>query len=368
MIDYTSPIEVKRKIDSNASAVLLDVRTPEEYKDWHIDESINIPLSALPQHVDEIDREKEIITICAHGPRSNQARDFLRGFDFKVSTMEGGMVAWNSIYDIVQVPIEDIDIRDKCQVYQFRRIGKGCLSYLVVSNQEAIIIDPTIDINTYINEADKKKVKIIGVLDTHTHADHISGGIKISQILNVPYYLPDEESNLAEHNSVDSDFQLNVGGIIIKAIITPGHTTKSVTYLLGNLAFTGDTLFIEGVGRPDLGQDAKENGAILWETLQYKLLTLPENTLILPAHYSLNTNPTKNGPVSITIKKIKNEVSQLKLNKDAFVAWIDKNTQPKPRNFVTIKKINQSIEHINDEMKIRDLEAGPNRCSVEAPR
>jgi len=185
--------------------------------------------------------------------------------------MEGGMVAWNAVYDIV--PVEDIDIIDKCQVYQFRRIGKGCLSYLVVSNQEAIVIDPTIDVNTYINEADKKKVKIIAVLDTHTHADHISGGVKLHQKLNVPYYLPDEEGNLTEHSSVDSDLQLQVGDVILKALVTPGHTTKSVTYLLGNLAFTGDTLFVESVGRPDLGQDAKENGATLWETLQYKLLT-----------------------------------------------------------------------------------------------
>lgn len=364
MIDYISPTEVKRKIDSNTSTVLLDVRTPEEYKDWHIDGSINIPLSELPQHVDDIDRAKEIITICAQGPRSDQARDFLRGSNFKVSTMEGGMVAWNSVYDIVQVPIEDIDIRDKCQVYQFRRIGKGCLSYLVLSNQEAIVIDPTIDVNTYINEANEKKVKIIGILDTHTHADHISGGVKLSQMLNVPYYLPDEEGNLTEHRSVDSDFQLKVGDIIIKALITPGHTPKSITYLLGNLAFTGDTLFVESVGRPDLGQDTKENGATLWETLQHKLLSLSENTLILPAHYGSDVSLTQDSPVSITIKDIKTEVTQLKLDKDAFVDWIDSNTQAKPGNFVIIKKINQSIEHIDDEMRIRDLEAGPNRCAV----
>jgi len=77
---------------------------------------------------------------------------------------------------------------------------------------------------------------------------------------------------------------------------------------------------------------------------------------------------TQNSPVSISIKDIKTAVTQLKLDKDAFVDWIDSNTQAKPGNFVIIKKINQSVERVDDEMRMHDLEAGPNRCAVVASK
>ena len=219
---------------------VIDVREPEEYKDWHIPNSINIPLGKVLYENPILPSDKEIVTVCLHGIRSGTAANFLKSKGFKVNSLRGGMVAWNSVYNIKE--LNDSNIK----VLQFQRVGKGCLSYILISNNEAIIIDPTTDTSVYIEESSKRKLKIIAVLDTHSHADHVSGSRAISHDLNIPYYAPSEIGEKFSYTKVTNNTSIKLGSSSIKSLETPGHTPGSITYLIGKFAFVFK-LFTQGL-------------------------------------------------------------------------------------------------------------------------
>ena len=381
---FITPEALKNKIYNNESPFILDVREPFEHENWRIDGSANIPLGTLKENMNVIPKDKEIVTVCLHGIRSERARQMLAGLGYKARTMAGGMVAWNSIYDIVEVPanFSAVKVREEnkpaaskakeksseyshysLHVLQFRRIGKGCLSYMVISGKETAVIDPAFDANVYIEAAKSRGAEIVAVLDTHTHADHVSGGWRLADIMGCNYYSPDNKIK-HEHENIENGATITIGSAVINAVHTPGHTPESVTYILGSLAFTGDTLFVESVGRPDLGQDAKTNGVFLWETLNNVFIALPDSTKILPSHYSKNLLSEKDRAIIASIGELKNNLKALKMSKNEFVDWISKSEMPKPPNFDVIKGINLGHELFADEDEIREIEAGPNRCAV----
>ncbi len=356
-----SPYDVKNKIDSGEPVFILDVREADEYENWRISGSFNLPLSKIMNangNLSVLNKDREIVTVCLHGIRSENARQMLSSVGYNVRTMSGGMVAWNSVYDIIDVNHGGVN------VLQFRRVGKGCISYMLISSNEAVVIDPNYDINVYTDEAKKRNVEIKAVLDTHTHADHVSGGRSLADAAGAIYYSPDDKGEI-DHEDVKEGSKIKFGNSSLGVIHTPGHTIEGVTYILDDFAFTGDTLFVESIGRPDLAQKVEENAAILWATLHEKLLALPGGTLILPAHYSGDILSKKNVPITASVGELKNNLDALSMTKEEFVQWIKKSTTPKPENFQIIKDINRDfIDYSTSEETVHELEAGPNRCSV----
>ncbi len=356
--------ELKEKLDRSETLVILDVREPYEYSDWHIPNSINIPFSRLIHSPIEAPNDSEIVAVCAHGMRSAAATRYLVNAGFhNVCSLEGGMAEWNGIYDIVRV--EDI--------IQVRRDRKGFLIYILHNNAKSIVIDHTIDMDIYTETAKTIGTKIVAVLDTHAHADHASGSRDLSKRLGVPYYAP-EEVGRAQHVK-DGDV-IKFGTSLLTTLATPGHTPGSVTYIfekqnnlfidedqefeqkIDRFIFTGDTLFVDGVGRPDLGQDASKNAPILYESIQ-QLLSLPDDTTVLPAH----TDIDKIHP-EIPVKERIEGLKQLIKTKEEFVLWIAQNSMPPPVNFEIIKKFNTGLILIERD-EFRELEAGANRCAVK---
>lgn len=347
-----TPLQLKQKLDSKEHIMLLDVREPFEYNGWHIPGAVNIPMSHFMRGEPELPKDSEIIAICAHGMRSANVSGILSRAGYKSYNMEGGMVEWNGVYDIIEIS-ETIS--------QVRRIGKGCLSYILTSDDEAIIIDPTIDIDVYIDAAMKLNKKITTVLDTHAHADHASGGRMLAQKLNIKYYAPDEVER-AKHETIKDGDVVKFGSSQLSALATPGHTPGSLCYRFDNFIFTGDTLFVDGVGRPDLGQKASETAPILYDTLE-KILAMSDSTIVLPAHYEVHSLDKE--PVETTIGYLKANLGFTKMNKEEFIAWIAHNTNPTPPNFEMIKSYNTGKMNIEYMDEFRELEAGANRCGVK---
>jgi sulfur dioxygenase len=157
-------------------------------------------------------------------------------------------------------------------------------TYLISSGhgREAIIIDPVIEnVNRYIKLLDELDLKLVKVIDTHVHADHISGIAELREKFNCITIMGEHtKADIASMKISDGE-EVSIEGIKLKAIYTPGHTDDSYSYIMNDRVFTGDTLLIRGTGRTDFQNgNAKDS----YNSIFKKLLTLPEETLVYPAH------------------------------------------------------------------------------------
>jgi glyoxylase-like metal-dependent hydrolase (beta-lactamase superfamily II)/rhodanese-related sulfurtransferase len=398
-----SPDELKKKIDDKEDIFILDVRTPQEYKAWKLsyekhDEPKLIPVDRLftqdPNLLKDIPRDKEIVTICAHGNRSMIAANMLNQLGYHVRSMKGGMAGWNKVYDIAEIPVIN---SAPFKILQVRRVSKGCIGYIISSNKgaTAAVIDPSREIyESYLNVAKDRGLSITNIIDTHQHADHVSGAAILANTpkdqsnSNKPivyissieeYDITDNGLNL--HFVKDGD-EIEVGErVLLKAMHTPGHTDGSFCYLLdanfdhldededkGKISylFTGDTLFVDGVGRPDLREDAKNSAGRLYDTYYHRIAMLPDNTVVLPAHFNLSTIALKHSvPIFSTIGSLKEKIKIFGTEKHEFISNITEGLPPRPMNYKTIISINKKMLPY-DEGQMPDLEAGPNSCAISS--
>lgn len=338
---------------------LLDVREPDEFSDFKIPGSVNVPLKDLfdPESVSKIPKNKKIVTICPHGNRAMVATFALIRNGVPAQALMGGLTGWNQLLNPTQVS-------DHPVIIQVEKVGKGCLSYIAASGGDAVVIDPLYPAEKYQEIAKSRGFTITKIIDTHQHADHVSAARDLAAISGAKFF----ESGL-ETWDLEADF-LNDGDVVtfgqskIRVLHTPGHTPGSMSYLLDEkYVFTGDTLFVESVGRPDLRDKAAEFAAHLYGSLHNKLLKLPPHVVVLPAHHGEFVKP-QSGVYSTTIEKAKTH-HVLSLSKDDFVREIEKITLPRPMNYRKIIDINKGSAPLNRN-EIPDLEIGPNRCSIIA--
>ena len=189
------------------------------------------------------------------------------------------MKAWSEHLE----PVKIGDLKDGGELYQFVRIGKGCLSYMIVSNGEAAIVDATRMTDVFIDFAKKLDVKITHVLDTHLHADHISGGRKIAEASDGTYWLPpkDAEEVTFAYESLEEGRTITIGNttIDIQPLYSPGHTIGSTSFIVDDsYLLSGDILFIDSIGRPDLAGLAEDWVGDLRESLYKRYKELSEES------------------------------------------------------------------------------------------
>ena len=198
-------------------------------------------------------------------------------------------------------------------------------TYIISSGKgrEALIIDPVIEhSNEYINILEKLQLKLVKVIDTHIHADHITGLNELKKRTNCTRIMGEKSKSEVVDIKIKDNEKINIENIELKAIYTPGHTDCSYSYLMNDRVFTGDTLLINGTGRTDF-----QNGSSFdaYDSLFNKLLKLPENTLVFPAH-------DYNGKKYSTIKNEKNSNPRLQVSsKEEYAKIMDnlKLTDPK---------------------------------------
>ena len=398
------PEELKKKIDNNEDIFLLDVRTPQEYEAWRISyENHNnpklIPVDRLfmkdPTLLEEIPKDKEIVTVCAHGNRSMIAAKILTQLGYSVKSVKGGMAGWNKVYDVAEIPVPK---EAPFKIWQIRRISKGCIGYIISSKQDktATVIDPSREIyESFLQTSQDNELQITQLIDTHQHADHVSGIVKLTKTKTPEINMGKTNiffSSLEEYDSSKTELKnimyvkdgdkLNVGDkVTLRAIHTPGHTNGSMSFIIEytpndnninnkdpvhSYLFTGDTLFVDGVGRPDLRDEAKKFAELLYDTYHKKILQLPDNTVVLPAHFNGTSIALKHTvPILETLGTIKKRVKLLSMNKEEFIDYIADTVQPRPGNYKTIISINKKMLPY-DEIEMADLEAGPNSCAISS--
>lgn len=348
-------------LKNNEDVFLLDVREPMEFAEFKIPGAVNVPLSELftEKGADLIPKNKKIVTICSHGNRSMVATFALAQKGLESTSLEGGMSRWNQVLN-AQTAVK----QEGLIIIQVEKVGKGCLSHIVGSNEEAIVIDPTYPPAKYVEFAEKEGLKITKVIDTHQHADHVSAAKELAKITDAELYFSAREEYSIEHKKAHDGESIPVGTKQIRVMHTPGHTAGSMTYVVDEIyAFVGDTLFVESIGRPDLRDKAEEFAFELHETLHNKLLNLPPDAKIFPTHHGEGVQPTENG-IYYTTPKMARQLSLLDLSKEDFVKKVVSMATPRPMNYSMVIKVNKGTIPIMEE-QVPDLEMGPNRCSVQ---
>ena len=242
--------ELAGRLGADDEPFVLDVREPSEVAEWAIPGSTNLPIGELATRFGELPGDREVVVVCASGNRSASAADFLAGHGVRVANLRGGMAAWGAVHDWVVVEVDDV------RVLQVRRRGKGCLSYVVGAGDEAFVIDPSIDVDVYGEIAAGHGWRVTRVFDTHLHADHLSDARTLAARTGAALHLnPADTFEFPYEPLHDGDrFRLGKAAVLsVAALGTPGHTQGSTIYFVGDrLVLTGDTLFVDGVGRPDL--------------------------------------------------------------------------------------------------------------------
>ena len=347
-------------LDSDTNLFLLDVREPDEVKEWFIPGVHNIPLGDLDRRIGEVPSDKQLIVICAKGARALQGSQTLSDHGLSSAVLEGGMGAWASTYDQVEANFSG------ATVVQVRRRGKGCLSYVVGAGERAVIIDPSLNTALYQEITKSHGWTIDFIVDTHLHADHISGARQLREITGAKLYLSPHDPFTFEFEPLSDGQELRLAdgvSLDVSAVSVPGHTEGSTMYKLGNSAvFTGDTLFLESVGRPDLAEQAEAFAQNLFTSLHERILPLPDDVLIFPAHYGQEVEVSHGQFVAKKLGELRSKLPALVLNEADFVSWAVSSVTDRPPNYQEIVRINAGQKVLSQEGI--EMELGPNRCAI----
>jgi glyoxylase-like metal-dependent hydrolase (beta-lactamase superfamily II)/rhodanese-related sulfurtransferase len=382
--------ELKQKIDRGDNVYILDVRTPQEYKAWKISydrykDPLLIPIDQLISStrtaLERVPRDKEIITVCSHGNRSMIAARLLSQFGYNVKSVRGGMAQWNNVYDIAMIPTtSDLPVT----IWQVRRISKGCMGYVVSSDidKNAVVIDPPCAIDeSFLRVVKDNHLNILKIIDTHVHADHVSGTSKLARLTgaeacvsSLEGYEIEKDCGFTVNQFKDNDKISITNGLHLHAIHAPGHTEGSMSLKLatdGNKTcvylFTGDTLFVDGIGRPDLRDKAAEYAKELYESYHQRILRdFKDDTIILPTHFNSDSVDLEfKKSIYGTLETIKKRVKLLSVSREEFINSLVRSLSPRPSNYKAIIEINKKMISC-DQIEMGDLEAGPNSCALRA--
>ena len=261
---------------------------------------------------------------------------------------------------------------------KIEQIYTGCLAqgaYYIESNGEAAIIDPLREVQPYIKRAEKDKATIKYIFETHFHADFVSGHLTLAEktgasIVFGPTASPKFNAHIAKDNE-----EFTIGNVTIKALHTPGHTMESTTYLLvdekgkEHAIFSGDTLFLGDVGRPDLAQKAasltqEELAGLLFDSLRTKVMTLGDDVVVYPGHgagSACGKNLSKETVGSIGEQKKTNYALRADMTRDEFIKEVTEGLLPPPAYFPLNVKMNKEGYQSIDEV----IKSGAKAMSVE---
>jgi glyoxylase-like metal-dependent hydrolase (beta-lactamase superfamily II)/rhodanese-related sulfurtransferase len=352
---------------------VLDVRDRDEFDAWHVDgpgvtarhvpymEFVAAGVSGDPASLLPEDLGEPVVAVCAVGEASAEVATDLRSEGVDAVNLAGGMEAWADL-----VVTHDLG----AGVVQFERPSSGCLSYLVADGGEAAVVDPlAAAVEGYVDAARERDLTIEYAVDSHVHADHVSGVRALADATDAQPVLPagaterglDYDATLAG----DGD-EIPVGERALRVEHAPGHTTEQVVFAWGDDLLTADCLFLDSVGRPDLEDEdaARELAGQQYDTLQ-RVFDRGDDVRALPGHVEPSTE--RDGPdagFARSLAEVRAGLSLLDLDRPAFVDRVTTDLPLRPANYEAIVGVNLGREE-GDEDAL-ELERGPNNCAVSS--
>jgi len=369
--------DLARQLDGGVRVQVRDIRAAERVARGRVAFGATLDFRAVPAsemyrlpslEALRLDPAAPVAVICGHGNSSQQATRFLRERGFEAYSVTGGMAAWEAIY----LPRRLSPTPSLLHVVQLDRVGKGALSYVLVSDGDAVVVDPGRHLEPYDALLATLGATPAAVIETHMHADYLSGARAAAARWQVPHFLHREdarspydgaEGRLAYQAIAEGD-TIAFGRATLRVGHVPGHTLGSVVLLADGLALTGDFLFVQSVGRPDLGGQRDAWARLLWRSLERARRDWPGDLIVLPAHYAGERERRADRSVAARFDVIAatNEPVAMR-DERAFLSWVAANTPAPPESYRTIKLANLGLVDVS-EADAEILEFGPNQCAI----
>jgi glyoxylase-like metal-dependent hydrolase (beta-lactamase superfamily II) len=377
-VPEVSAAELADLLDRGEPLQIVDVRAPFRLEGGTVDlgpkdlfhNLVGSQLIKVPSLESAgLDPALPIAVVCGQGKDSAVLAFHLNRLGGNARSLAGGMAAWMR----VQVPrnLEAPPSLDR--LVQFDRVGKGALAYLLISDGEALAVDVPLDASAVRQVLDEDDLDLVGVADTHVHADYVSGAAQLANDRGVPYYLHPAD-NVFPYDGTPGRLALTaladgtaipVGRARVRAVHTPGHTEGSVTFLVDDhIALTGDFLFVRSIGRPDLGGKTEEWAATLWRSIGRTRREWSPDVTIYPAHYAGDDERRQDRTVGVRFGDLVAENAAFVLETESeFVAWVVRQASSFPEAYRTIKAINTGLL-VPTDRDVEHLEVGKNECAL----
>lgn len=387
--------ELSEKLHKGFNPVIFDVRNEDDAKKSNVTDYfdslryMNVPYfymleestsddyeqvlrDYINKHFSEkLKKDQPIVVVCAKEGTSAMIAKAFSETGYDALSINGGMTAWGKYYETRDV-VNEPDLK----ILQVVRLARGCLGYICISGNEAIVIDPSHHLDTYEEILKKDSIKLKAVFDTHVHADHISGGKELADKWNVPYLMHpydgihpiDMLPATFDYEYLKDQFKVKFGNAEIDSLHIPGHTLGNMAFMInGKYLFTGDSIFVNSIARPDLGGKGETWAPIHYESLK-RLLALDDTTLILPAHFSKAEEVNQHGVFAATLGELKKTNEDLILTMKAtdpgqFTEFILSSLPDFPSEYVEIKRVNLGLVNLGEE-EVYELEVGKNLCAL----
>ena len=284
-----------------------------------------------------------------------------------VGYLAGGIKSWGNLL----VPIL-LNPGKPYSLYQFVRPGKASCSYALLYKQEMMTFDPSRNTSCYLDFAKDHGCSLTTTLETHLRADYIAGSRMLMEATGATFMANSNDFAGARFPYTSlRDGEIirfrDAGGPTVQVMFTPGHTPGSTSFVIDNqFLIAGDTVFLQSVGRPDLGGKVAEWSDILFATL-HKIQQLQPQITLLPGHYiswqEANADLAFAAPLAQAISHNK-DIYAINKTED-FLAFIQSNMRPQPVEYATIRRINANLEQVDDD-KAEELDLGKNECAASA--
>ncbi|WP_121821889.1 MBL fold metallo-hydrolase [Halostella salina] len=376
MDDHTiMPRALATRIRSGKHVAVVDVRDRDEFETWRVD-GPNVDAAQVPENrfvqaevtggaADLVDGLAEpVVAVCGRGEASDYAAELLREDGVDAVNLAGGMDEWARVLLAEPVPTDG-----PATVVQYQRPSSGCLGYLVHDGDRAAVVDPLRAFaDRYVDDASERGVEIDYAVDTHVHADHVSGVRAVAETADAEPVLPEgaADRGLAfDATLVGDGDELPLGDATLSALAAPGHTSEMTAFRVDDAVLTGDSLFLDAVARPDLEATADPEAAArtLYGTLHDRLLALPDDTVVAPGHYELDARPRTGDAYAATVGDLRESLPALSMAEDEFVAHVTGNLPDPPANHERVIAVNLGREAADDGTAF-ELELGPNNCAA----
>ncbi len=356
--------------------VVVDVRNNKEFDKFKVEGPYPFTMFNIPYY-DFMEFEEESIAklpsgskiriVCAKEASAKYVAEIVHKNGFEdVGYLQGGINTWGNLL----VP-RLLTTSDTYELYQFIRPGKASCSYGLMYGQEIMFFDPSRNVDFYLDFAKEKKARVIKTFETHLQADYIAGSRLISERTGAEFLANkgDFAGSKIAYTTLQNNgsYGFTDGGPEVRAIFTPGHTPGSTTFMIDNkYLVTGDTVFIQSIGRPDLGGKAAEWAKMLFATMN-GIKTMDPSLVVLPGHYidweEADSQLIFESTLADAIDRNKSiyEIDTV----EGFITFIKANMRPQPKEYKTIRLINANLEQVDEEEQ-NTLDIGKNECAASA--